>query len=124
MSATLTDPSTVPAALGADPQPASHPQEESPLTRLSPEQIERLGQELDAIHEEVFADLGERDSRYIRAVIRAHRQLVLAQHFERLGRRDLMNEMQVDEQHGRRVGALGSHFVLFPNLLEHGLRHV
>jgi len=77
MSATLTDPSTVPAALGADPQPASHPQEESPLTRLSPEQIERLGQELDAIHEEVFADLGERDSRYIRAVIRAHRQLVL-----------------------------------------------
>jgi linoleoyl-CoA desaturase len=51
---------------------------ESPLARLSPEQIEQLGREFDAIHDEVFADLGDRDSRYIRNTIRLHRQLVLA----------------------------------------------
>jgi fatty acid desaturase len=77
MSATLTDPSTVPDALSTHPEPASSPQGDSPLTHLSSEQLERLGRELDAIHAEVFADLGERDARYIRAVIRAHRQLVL-----------------------------------------------
>jgi NADPH-dependent stearoyl-CoA 9-desaturase len=51
---------------------------ESPLARLSTEQIEQLGREFDAIHDEVFADLGDRDSRYIRSTIRLHRQLVLA----------------------------------------------
>jgi linoleoyl-CoA desaturase len=51
---------------------------ESPLAHLSPEQLEQLGRELDAIHDEVYADLGERDSRYIRSTIRLHRQLVLA----------------------------------------------
>ena len=40
---------------------------ESPLARLSDEQIEELGKEFDAIHDEVFADLGDRDRRYIRA---------------------------------------------------------
>jgi fatty acid desaturase len=53
-------------------------QMESPLARLTPEQIEQLGREFDAIHDEVFADLGDRDSRYIRATIKLHRQLVLA----------------------------------------------
>jgi linoleoyl-CoA desaturase len=57
------------------------------LARLSPEQIERLGRELDAIHEEVYADLGERDARYIRATIRLHRQLVLAARALLLGSR-------------------------------------
>ncbi len=52
--------------------------EQSPLASLSPEQIEQLGRELDAIHDEVYADLGDRDARYIRATIRLHRQLVLA----------------------------------------------
>ena len=51
---------------------------QSPLARLTPEQIEQLGRELDALHDEVYADLGERDSRYIRATIKLHRQLVLA----------------------------------------------
>ncbi len=51
--------------------------QQSPLARLSPEQIEQLGREFDAIHDEVYADLGERDSRYIRSTIRLHRQLVL-----------------------------------------------
>jgi linoleoyl-CoA desaturase len=58
---------------------ASDPGEpQSPLARLTPEQIEQLAREFDAIHDEVYADLGERDSRYIRSTIRLHRQLVLA----------------------------------------------
>ena len=51
--------------------------EQSPLARLSAEQLEQLGREFDAIHDDVFADLGERDSRYIRRTIRFHRHLVL-----------------------------------------------
>ncbi len=31
---------------------------ESPLARLTDEQIEELGSELDAIHDEVFGELG------------------------------------------------------------------
>ncbi len=50
----------------------------SPLARLTPEQIEELGREFDAIHDEVFADLGEGDSKYIRNTIKFHRYLVLA----------------------------------------------
>ena len=41
---------------------------ESPLARLSDEQIAQLGREFDAIHDEVFADLGDRD----RALHRQH----------------------------------------------------
>jgi NADPH-dependent stearoyl-CoA 9-desaturase len=52
--------------------------EQSPLARLTPEQIEALGREFDALHDEVFASLGERDARYIRSVIKLHRYLVLA----------------------------------------------
>jgi linoleoyl-CoA desaturase len=48
------------------------------LARLTPAQIEALGREFDAIHDEVFAELGDRDSRYIRSTIKLHRQLVLA----------------------------------------------
>jgi fatty acid desaturase len=76
MSATLTAPVTRP--------PQSHGDEgaridgQSPLASLSAEQIEQLGREFDAIHDEVFDDLGERDARYIRATIRLHRHLVLA----------------------------------------------
>jgi linoleoyl-CoA desaturase len=51
---------------------------ENPLARLSPEQLEQLGREFDAIHDEVYADLGDRDARYIRSTIKLHRQLVLA----------------------------------------------
>jgi fatty acid desaturase len=62
------------------PPPAapSFEEPENPLHRLTPEQLEQLGRELDALHEEVFADLGERDARYIRSTIRFHRQLVIA----------------------------------------------
>jgi NADPH-dependent stearoyl-CoA 9-desaturase len=51
---------------------------ESPLARLGAEQIEELGREFDAIHDEIKADLGDRDSRYIRSTIKLHRELVIA----------------------------------------------
>jgi fatty acid desaturase len=51
---------------------------DNPLARLTSEQIEALGREFDALHDEVFAELGDRDSRYIRSTIKLHRQLVLA----------------------------------------------
>src|SRR5437763_1673648 len=54
------------------------PEAASPLARLSDEQIEQIGREFDAIHDEIFADLGQRDARYIRNVIKLHRGLVLA----------------------------------------------
>ena len=50
---------------------------ESPLARLSEEQIEELGREFDAIHDEVFAELGDRDRRYIVSMIEMHRRLVV-----------------------------------------------
>jgi NADPH-dependent stearoyl-CoA 9-desaturase len=50
---------------------------ESPLTRLSHEQIEELGREFDAIHDEVRAELGERDRKYITSMIEMHRRMVV-----------------------------------------------
>src|SRR4051795_703820 len=50
---------------------------ESPLARLSDEQIEELGREFDAIHDEVYGDLGERDRRYITSMIEMHRRLAV-----------------------------------------------
>ena len=47
----------------------------SAAAHLSDEQVEALGAELDAIREEVVASRGERDARYIHAVIRAQRSL-------------------------------------------------
>ncbi|HEX4670141.1 MAG TPA: acyl-CoA desaturase [Solirubrobacterales bacterium] len=48
---------------------------ESPLSRLSSEQIDALGSEFDAIRDRVRADLGERDRRYIESMIAMHRRL-------------------------------------------------
>jgi hypothetical protein len=50
---------------------------ESPLARLTDEQIDELGREFDAIHDEVFAELGDRDRRYITSMIDMHRRLVV-----------------------------------------------
>ena len=50
---------------------------ENPLHTLTPEQIESIGQEFDAIHDDVFGDLGERDAKYIRGMIDLHRRLAL-----------------------------------------------
>ena len=72
MSATIERPPVPPPTASPFEEP------ENPLQRLTPEQLEQLGSELDALHEEVYADLGERDARYIRSTIRFHRQLVIA----------------------------------------------
>jgi len=74
MSATLTNPPE--PALGVRPGTETDCHA-SPLARLSSEQLEQLGREFDAIHDEVFADLGESDARYIRNTIKLHRHLVL-----------------------------------------------
>jgi fatty acid desaturase len=50
---------------------------ESPLARLTDEQIEQLGKEFDAIHDEVYDDLGDRDRRYIVSMIEMHRRLAV-----------------------------------------------
>jgi linoleoyl-CoA desaturase len=72
-------PRTAPAAGAAQrPQRGFEDEPDNPLARLTGEQIEELGREFDAIHEEVYAELGDRDSRYIRSTIKLHRQLVLA----------------------------------------------
>jgi fatty acid desaturase len=47
----------------------------SNYTKLSPAQFESLGREFDAIRNRVLADLGERDSAYIRKLIKRQRQL-------------------------------------------------
>ena len=51
---------------------------QSPLSRLGEQELEKLAKELDAIHDEVFADLGERDRRHIKTVISVERQIVVA----------------------------------------------
>ncbi|SIR60547.1 fatty acid desaturase family protein [Williamsia sterculiae] len=64
--------------VGPDGQP-------HPLAHLSDEDIELLGKEFDAIHDDVYADLGDGDRRYIKSVIAAQRQLAV------LGRVVLLN---------------------------------
>ena len=51
--------------------------EENPLDWLTAEQLEAIGRELDELHEQVKADLGDRDARYIRSMIALQRQLAL-----------------------------------------------
>ncbi|HWY18170.1 MAG TPA: acyl-CoA desaturase [Solirubrobacteraceae bacterium] len=80
MSATATEPpvtSTLP----------DFAEIESPLAHLSPERLDALARELDALHDEVYADLGERDARYIRSTIALHRRLVLGARALLLGSR-------------------------------------
>ncbi len=60
----------------------------APFAHLTDEQLDELARELDAIHDEVFADLGERDSRYIRSTIGLHRRLVLGARVLLLGSRN------------------------------------
>ena len=50
---------------------------DNPLHRLTPEQIEAIGREFDELHEQVKADLGDRDARYIRSMIALQRRLAL-----------------------------------------------
>ncbi|HXM86340.1 MAG TPA: fatty acid desaturase, partial [Solirubrobacteraceae bacterium] len=74
----------------AEQRPTSAPpidEPENPLARLTPQQLDELGREFDAIHDDVYAELGERDARYIRSTIKLHRQLVLASRLLLLGSR-------------------------------------
>ncbi len=50
---------------------------ENPLNRLTEEQVEALGREFDAIHDEVFNSLGARDAKYITSMIEMHRRMAL-----------------------------------------------
>ncbi|CCH80412.1 Stearoyl-CoA 9-desaturase [Nostocoides japonicum T1-X7] len=49
----------------------------NPAAHLSPEQIEGIGRELDALRQEVMDSRGERDAAYIRRVIKTQRYLEL-----------------------------------------------
>jgi fatty acid desaturase len=51
--------------------------EESPLAHLSVAQLEQLGDEFDAIRDRVRGELGERDRRYIEAMIEMQRRLAV-----------------------------------------------
>jgi hypothetical protein len=51
----------------------------------------------------------------------AHFEVFSAQDGESLRGGDLVNEVQVDVQHRRRVGAFGHNLVLFPDFFEQGL---
>ncbi len=50
---------------------------DNPVAHLTPEDVEALGRELDAIRDQVAASLGERDAAYIRRVIDVQRKLEL-----------------------------------------------
>jgi fatty acid desaturase len=50
---------------------------ESPLAHLSEEQLETLADELDGIRDRTFADLGDRDRRYIESMIEMQRRLAV-----------------------------------------------
>jgi fatty acid desaturase len=56
-------------------QTATAPTDTNPLGHLTPEDLDAIGAELDAIRDEVLADLGEDDAKYIRSVIKAQRGL-------------------------------------------------
>ncbi|MCW2594486.1 MAG: hypothetical protein JWP39_374 [Jatrophihabitans sp.] len=51
--------------------------ENNPLYSLTPHQLDEIGKIFDDMHEEVMNDLGETDARYIRNMIKLHRQLGL-----------------------------------------------
>jgi NADPH-dependent stearoyl-CoA 9-desaturase len=61
--------------------------EENPLHRLTPEQIEQIGREFDALHEQVKDSLGDRDARYIRSMIAMQRRLALMGRLELIASR-------------------------------------
>ncbi|MEX2555102.1 MAG: acyl-CoA desaturase, partial [Actinomycetota bacterium] len=50
---------------------------ESPLAKLTAEQVEQLAKEFDAIHDQVYEDLGDRDRKYIVSMIEMQRRLAV-----------------------------------------------
>ena len=59
----------------------------NPLLRLTDEQLATLGKEFDDLHDQVKADLGERDATYIHAIIGLQRRLALLGRLELMGAR-------------------------------------
>ncbi len=49
----------------------------NPLAKLTEEQLEAIGKEFDQLHDDVRADLDDRDARYIRGIIDLQRRLAL-----------------------------------------------
>ncbi len=76
---------------------------------LTAEQIEKLGEELDAIRQRVIADLGETDAAYLRKVVTTQRKLEIAGRAlfylrRRLGAgRGLPERVEDPRQHGDRA---------------------
>ncbi|PWW66680.1 fatty acid desaturase family protein [Actinokineospora spheciospongiae] len=58
-------------------RPATPYDPANPLYALGEEQLSGIAREFDALHDEVFGDLGEVDARYIRNMITFHRRLAL-----------------------------------------------
>ncbi len=50
----------------------------NPIAHLTPEDIEQIGRELDAIRDEIIESRGEKDAAYIRRVIKTQRSLELS----------------------------------------------
>ena len=59
-------------------RPAKPYDPDNPLWKLTDEQLEEIGKEFDALHDEVFNDLGDSDARYIKKMISFQRKLVAA----------------------------------------------
>jgi linoleoyl-CoA desaturase len=70
----MTTSSNGASANGHQPATAPYPPDH-PLARLTREQIDEIGDALQKIGDEVRADLGEADARYIRSLIEFHRRL-------------------------------------------------
>ena len=50
----------------------------TPSTRLTPEQLEKFGEEMDAIRQRLISELGEEDAAYIRNVVKRRQQFEVA----------------------------------------------
>ena len=93
---------------------------ENPTAHLTPEDIEQLGIELDAIRQDILDDRGERDAAYIRKVVDVQRKLELgsravllgsalpaavgARHRRPVGRQDPREHGDRPQRHARPVG--------------------
>ncbi|WP_435742208.1 fatty acid desaturase family protein [Nocardioides sp. SYSU DS0663] len=63
----------------ANPERTEAPQDTPAIFgRLTPEQLEAFGEEMDALRQRVLADLGEADAAYIRDVVKAQRAFEVA----------------------------------------------
>ena len=51
---------------------------ERPGVTLTRSQVDAFGREIDALREEIMADLGEQDARYIRRLVRTQKGMELA----------------------------------------------